>query len=410
MSEITSTNPTVKAVIEGTAPHPARLAAARGILPISQTDLLEILVNLAKGENPELKSTAEETLKNQDAEKLRFVVESDETAPSILAYFIEQESIAPEILESVLTNSKTPDTAIVNFARQTKNGNLLELVALNQQRLIRIPALIDAIIANPFRTAEAERRAAETKREFFQKERGAQQIADELRAQGKTAAAEFIEQAEFTENISEESSAASLNFEDALLIANHIEIPDSEVDDSWLGLEYIEDFYEETPEERQAIVDKIIGEIKSEDNESSAERISMVSRILRMGMKDRVKLAQKGDREARNILIRDPNRVVAQAVINNPRITEQEVEKIAAMRTVPEDVLRQVATNRAWARNYSIMLKLVQNPRTPLGNSVTIMTRLQLRDLEALVKNKNVPEAIRKQALRLSSARKGGRS
>jgi hypothetical protein len=407
MSEITSTNPVVKAVIEGTAPYPARMAAARGILPISQADLLEVLVSLAQSDETELKTAAESTLANRDAAQLREIIESVETAPGILSYFAEQENAPPEIQEAVLTHSKTPDAAIINFARKTRNGNLLELVALNQQRLIRIPALIDAIIANPFRTAEAERRAQETKREFFEKSRGAQQIADELRAQGKTAAAEFIEQAEFAENLGEDTSDVSLNYEDALLIAAHIEIPDSEVDDSWLGLEYIEEFYEETVEEREAIVNKILGEIRSEDNEVTAERISMVSRILRMGMKDRVKLAQKGDREARNILIRDPNRIVAQAVINNPRITEQEVEKISTMRTVPEDVLRQIATNRSWARNYSIMLKLVQNPRTPLGNSITIMTRLQLRDLEALVKNKNVPEAIRKQALRLSSARKG---
>jgi hypothetical protein len=149
--------------------------------------------------------------------------------------------------------------------------------------------------------------------------------------------------------------------------------------------------------------------MRADDDELTTERISMISRILRMTMKDRVKLAQKGDREARNILIRDPNRIVAQAVIQNPRITEQEVEKIAAMRTVPEDVLRQIAIGRKWARIYPIMHNLARNPRTPLGNVVTILTRLQLRDLDAIVKNRNVSEAVRKQAQRLSMARKGGR-
>ena len=382
------------------------MAAARGILPISQTDLLEVLVNLVQADDPDLSATAKTTLAGQNSQELRGIVEAGDIAPAILTYFAEQKSVPTEIQEAVLSNRNTPDAAIINFAESSQNGNLLELIALNQQLLIRAPALIDIIIANPFRTAEAERRARETKREFSEKSRGAQQIADELRAQGKTAAAEFVEQAEFAQNPEQSSPAAALNFEDALLVAKHIEIPDAEIDDSWLSLEYIEEFYEETTEERAAIVSKILGEIKSED-ELISERISMVSRILRLGMKDRVKLAQKGDREARNILVRDPNRVVAQAVINNPRITEQEVEKIATMRTVPEDVLRQIAINRAWARNYSIMYKLVQNPRTPLGNSVTIMTRLQLRDLESLVKNKNVPEAIRKQVLRLSSARKG---
>jgi hypothetical protein len=126
-----------------------------------------------------------------------------------------------------------------------------------------------------------------------------------------------------------------------------------------------------------------------------------------MGMKDRVKLATKGDREARNILIRDPNRIVSQAVINNPRISEQEIEKIAAMRSIPEDILRQIAINRAWLQNYPIMHNLARNPRTPLAHVVTIMSRLQLKDLNALSKNRNVSDTVRRQAFRLVSLRSG---
>jgi hypothetical protein len=284
---------------------------------------------------------------------------------------------------------------------------LLELISFNQQLLIKIPAIIDAIINNPFRTAEAERRAAETKREFFEKTRGAQQIANELRAQGRTAAAEFIEQADFADNLSDTSSALDLSFEDAILLAEHIEVSDSETDDSWLSLEFIEEFYEETEEQRASIINKILGELSAEDDEISGDRISMINRIIRMGMKDRVKMAMKGDREARNILIRDPNRIVAQAVIQNARITEQEVEKIAAMRAVPEDVLRLIAINRNWARNYPIVHNLARNPRTPIANVMSILTRLQLRDLNALSKNRNVSDNVRRQALRLVSARAG---
>lgn len=394
--EIVSENQVVRAIIEGTAPQPARVAASRGILPLPQIDLLEILVHLANHDDAELAANARETINSQEQESVLSLLEAPETAPAILSYFAESENIPVELQQAVLSNSKTPDKSVIKLARQTKSGELLEIIAFNQQRLIRVPTIIDAIIANPFRTIEAERRATETKREFFEKERGAQQIADELRARGQEAAAELFETSESTE----------LSIEDAILIAEHIEVPDAEIDDSWLSLEYIEEFYEETPEERESIVNKILGDIKMDD-EISAERISMVSRILRMTMKDRVRLAQKGDREARTILIRDPNRIVSQAVINNPRITEQEVEKIAAMRIVPEDVLRQIAINRNWARNYSIMHNLARNPRTPLGNVVSILTRLQLRDLEAISKNRNVPEAVRKQAFRLVTARKG---
>jgi hypothetical protein len=401
--EVNSTNPVVKAVITGTAPQPAKLAAARGMLPLPQNDLLEILVALATGTDAELAENARQTLSSQDSSVLQSAVQSSEVAPRVLDFFADAEDLPDETYEAILQNPRTPEQSIVRFARKTTSGEFLELISFNQQLLIKTPAIIDAIIANNYRTSEAERRAQEIKREFFEKERGAQQIANELRAQGKEAAAEFIETAEFAENPED----FDLTFEDAILLAQHIEVPDSEVDDSWLSLEFIEEMYEESAEERQAIVNKILGEIQFEEDSVSGDRISMINRILKMGMKDRMKLAMKGDREARNILIRDPNRIVAQAVINNAKITENEVEKIAAMRTVPEDVLRLIAINRAWARNYMIMHKLALNPRTPIGSAFTILTRLQLRDLSAISKNRNVSDAVRKQALRLATARTG---
>jgi hypothetical protein len=279
----------------------------------------------------------------------------------------------------------------------------LELIAFNQQLLIQTPALIDAIIANPAGSAEAQRRAAETKREFFEKERGLQQVASELRAQGKEAAAEFIEQADFALD----ADGAGLSADDAAFLASMIEVPDSETDDSWLGLEYLEEIYEETVADRSAIADKIFGEMRMEDSDVPNERLSVINMIMRMGMKDRVKLAMKGDREARNILIRDPNRIVAQAVVSNPRLTEQEVEKIAGMRTVTEDILRQLAASRQWSRSYQVVHNLAKNPRTPIANVLNILARLQLRDLAALSKNRNVSDAVRRQALRLSQARTG---
>lgn len=401
--EVNSTNPVVKAVISGTAPPPAKLAAARGMLPLPQNDLLEILVALAAGSDAELAGIARETLSAQDDSALKQAVGSNEIAPRVLDFFVDFENLPAEIHEAILQNPKTPEQTIVKFARKTTKGDLLELISFNEQRLIKNPAIIEAIIANPYRTAEAERRAQEIKREFFEKERGAQQIANEFRAQGKEAAAEFIESADFVKNLDE----TDLSFEDAIFLASHIEVPDAEIDDSWLSLDLIEELYEETAEQREAIVNKILGELKFEEDSISGERISMLNRVLKMNMRDRMKLAMKGDREARNILIRDPNRIVAQAVVQNPKITDQEIEKIAVMRTVPEEVLRLIAINRIWARNYQIMMKLAQNPRTPLSNSMTILTRLQTKDLLAMSKNRNISEAIRKQSFRLASARMG---
>jgi arsenate reductase-like glutaredoxin family protein len=393
--EIESENPVVRQIIERAVPRPAQIAAARGVLPLPHADLLEVLVSFAGSDDAELASSARETLSGQDAHTLIASIKTNGVSRSVLDFYALQESTPKDVRESIVTNAKTPAATIVQFAKQTSDSDLIELISLNQQLLIQTPAIIDAIIANPHRTSEAERRAAETKREFFEKERGIQQIAAELRAQGKEAAAEFVEQAEFASD------------DDAIFLAQFIEVPDSETDDSWLGLEYIEEMYEETDAQRQAIMSKILSELTADEADLSSERVSALNRIMRMGMKDRVKLAMKGDREARNILIRDPNRIVVLAVFNNPKITEQEIEKLAAMRTAPEEVLRSIANSRQWSRSYSVVHNIARNPRAPIANVLTILSRLQLKDLTALSGNKNVSDAVRRQALRLSQSRRG---
>ncbi|MEP6704850.1 MAG: hypothetical protein ABJB34_08600, partial [Acidobacteriota bacterium] len=387
---IESENPVVKAVIDGTAPRPARVAAARGILPLPHVDLLEVLVAFASSDDGELSGHARQTIKTQDTETLNALVKSEQIPVPILSYLATVGDLHKMIHESIISNAKTPVTTIIKFASETKSPELLDTISLNQQLLIQTPAIIEAILKNPIRSSEAERRASETKKEFFEKERGQQQIANELRAQGKEAAAEFIEKSQF-DNL-------GLSEDDALFLAEHIVIPDSETDDSWLRLEFIEEIYEETPEQREAIVNKILGEFKSEDMDMPSERVSIINRIMKMGMKDRVQLAMKGDRESRNILVRDPNRIVAQAVINNPRITVQEIEKIAAMRSVTEEILRQIASNRQWSRSYAVIHNLARNPRTPIHNCMNILSSLQLKDLTAISKSRNVSDAVRRQA------------
>ena len=122
--------------------------------------------------------------------------------------------------------------------------------------------------------------------------------------------------------------------------------------------------------------------------DAAPERVALIRSIMFMKVKDRVKLGLKGTR-ARNILIRDSNKTVSTAVIHNPKITDQEVEAIAAMRTVSDEVLRLVALNRAWARSYAVIHHLARNPRTPLPTAMGVLPRLQTRDLKGLIQNRN---------------------
>jgi hypothetical protein len=401
-SEITSSNPVVKAIIEGSAPQPARVAAARGLLPLPQNDLLELLVALVASEDSEIASAANETLAAEDSANFLIAAKGDDTAPSVLSYLATQLAEDREIHEALILNNKTPDQALALVAAKTGDGSLLELLSVNQQRLVRSPEIIEAILNNTARTSEAERRALETRREFFEKERGARQIADELRARGKDAAAEFFENAEMN------TPDGPLTLEDAWMIAQHIEVSDADIDDTWLPAERYDELVAETAAEISANVQRVIENEKLEGAEVSAERISLIRRIMFMTTRDRMKLAMKGDREARSILIRDANKVVSSAVINNPRITDHEVENISAMRTVADEVLRLIALNRTWARSYPIVHNLARNPRTPIPTAMNILPRIRTKDLQHLAQNRNVSEAVRRQAYRLTSTRSGG--
>ena len=400
-TEITSTNPVVKAIIEGTAPQPARVAAARGLLPLPQNDLLELLVALSGSEDSEISSAANETLAAEESASFLIAAKGDDTAPSVLSYLATQLAEDREIHEALILNNKTPDQALAVVAAKTADGSLLELLAVNQQRLVRSPEIIEAILSNTARTSEAERRALETRREFFEKERGARQIADELRARGKDAAAEFFESAELN------TPDGHLTLDDAWIIAQHIEVSDADIDDTWLPAERYDELVPETAAEVSANVQRVIESEKLEGGEVSAERISLIRRIMFMTTRDRMKLAMKGDREARSILIRDANKIVSSAVINNPRITDHEVENISAMRTVADEVLRLIALNRTWARSYPIIHNLARNPRTPIPTAMNILPRIRTKDLQNLTQNRNVSEAVRRQAQRLTSTRSG---
>lgn len=148
------------------------------------------------------------------------------------------------------------------------------------------------------------------------------------------------------------------------------------------------------PDGEEALVDADTTDYGPEPA-TEAEKLSIVQRLAAMTVPERVKAAMKGGREMRGILIRDPNKIVALAVLSSPKMTETEVEAIARMGSVGEDVLRTIATNRAWTKNYSVVIGLVKNAKTPLTLSMNLLNRLVEKDVKQLLTNRNIPEALR---------------
>jgi len=146
------------------------------------------------------------------------------------------------------------------------------------------------------------------------------------------------------------------------------------------------------------------------DEEEGVDKETMLQRLGNMGFSERLKAAFKGSREMRAILIRDPNKMISAAVLSSPKLTEPEIEAIAKMSSVSEDVLRTIGSNRSWIRNYGVVLSLARNPKTPVATSLRLLSRLNERDANVLSLDRNIPDPLRRAARQRVVATGGGRA
>jgi hypothetical protein len=117
-------------------------------------------------------------------------------------------------------------------------------------------------------------------------------------------------------------------------------------------------------------------------------------KIRRLRIPERIKLALTGNRDARVILIRDPNKLIRRYVLRNPRISEEEVVIICKEKSIDEESLRFVMSRREWMKQYQVRLALVQNPRTPVPHALALLGTMMMRDIERIGKSRDVSQAV----------------
>ena len=132
-----------------------------------------------------------------------------------------------------------------------------------------------------------------------------------------------------------------------------------------------------------------------EEGDEERRKESALKKISGLTVAQRIALAMKGTREERAILIRDANKIVGVAVLSSPKITDQEIESIAKMPTISDELLRMIAYTRAWVKNYGVVLGLVKNPKTPLAISMNLLPRVNDRDMRLLSQDRNIPDTLR---------------
>jgi hypothetical protein len=339
------------------APEPMRMMAARGIMPgIKPGDLLVVLAVLSQGSDAHIASVASNTLQNLPAPILTGALASDLPGEviEILAY---AEGSKVEVVEKLLRMPRIGATALCTLAERA-NEQIGELVATNETLLLKYPEAIEKLYMNKrVRMSTADRLLELAVRHNIT-----------LSIPAFEAAAQAI-QGELILEATQEPSLDDILFAETDAIAEQTELE---------------------------LTDGELYEVNDEGEESVRKQVvPLYASIHQMTVTQKIRRAVLGTAAERMILVRDGNRLVATAAASSPMLTENDAAKIAASRTVIDDVLRIIARNPEFTSSYQVKLNLVTNPRTPLTFSSRLLPLLRDNDLRSIVKNRNVPNAIR---------------
>jgi hypothetical protein len=334
------------------APREVRLAAARGALPLQPIELATVLFALMHDEDAEVKSTARDSLEGLPDTMINTVLTAP-AHPALLDHLAHAFGESESRLERIALNPAAADHTIAYLAGRPFRS-VVEIVANNQQRLMRCPAIVDALGDNPYT--------------------GRSVIERILSFLGIPAPAgdEDDEQAPIpVEEVSEEEARAALEVV--------------------LGASF------------QALLEENAEEIDPKELEQGGGLYSLIQNL---SVFQKIKLGRMGNKEARSLLVRDRNKIVAIAAISSPKITDQELLSIAQSRAVGDEVIRVISRNKEATRSYQMKLALSSNPKTPQATAMQFVNYLQDKDLTRLMKSKDIPSVIAGHARRILT-RKG---
>ena len=345
-------SPQAERYVRRDGPVEVRRMAARGALPLQPAELATVLFVLLHDPDDETKARARDSL---DALPRSIVLSvlSGPAHPSVLSYLGRAHADDAELLEKLALNPEADDTTIAWLAT-LPHKRVVDIVSNNQQRMLRCPDIVEALGSNPL----TGRSVIDRILSFLGVQKGKAEEPDESAKEGE-----------------ELPSGGEVTDEAALAALRAI-----------LG-DDVGDFARELLEET--------GEL------DESQRGNLFALIQTLSVFQKVKLARMGNKEARGLLIRDRNKIVASAAIRSPKITENEVEGFAKMRALSDEVLRIIAGNREWTRNYTVKLNLAMNPKCPASTAVKFLNYLQDRDLLAIMKSKDVPSVIGTHARRI---------
>lgn len=368
------------------APKPARMMAAKALLPADPPDLVTLLSYLGGDADPVLRDAARSSLETLP-DNLLLPALAKPLHPEVLGFCAKLFLTREKAIEAIALNARTSDEAIA-FIGSNGDGRVLEIIGNNQVRVLRHADIAEALYFNPNTPSTTATRVMETA------VRGGMDLSHIPGYREISAAI-----------LGEPAGAESTDDEAALETSAEVEAALVE-DVAFQAFLHLDSGQEAS----EALFDQLL-RIASTTREEDEEILADVTqardkkalwRLIReMSIPQRVRLALMGNATARQLLIRDSKRLVAMAVLRAPGLSEKEIAGFAQNKALGEDIIRTIAWNREWTKNYAVRRALVVNPKCPPAKAVSFLSTMRDRDIKIMSKDREVPNYIARSAKRI---------
>ena len=354
-----------QAAARALGPGPGRMMAARGMMPLPPADQVAVLYQLSLDSDITLASSARATA-SQLPERLLLGTLVDPTLDArVLDFFAILVGSKPALFDAITLNPAIADETVADLASRC-GAREVDQLAQNEQRLLRHPEIIGAMYMNKHARMSTVDRVVELA------------VRNKIRVPGLAAwdeVARALQGAQVRQVTADDDAHFSM-------LADKLTGDDSAL----------------TTGDADQVIEDGEGELTLEESDQSIDKMSIPNKI---------RLATLGNAFARGVLIRDPVRLVAVAAIKSPGVTEIEAARYAANVTLPEDVIRYIASRREWTKRYGVKVSLGLNPKTSVPDVTRMLPFLRPKDLQKLAKSKGVSSAVVAQAQKLVSQRSG---
>lgn len=356
------------------APPQLRMMAASGLAPLGPVDLVSVLYVLSYNQDESLATKAGASLDKLPDNVLLGALEQ-KLDPAVLDGVARLLVRRDDVMERVLLNRLVRDDTTIWLTENLRSERLLEIVAANEERMLRAPRIIEALYMNKASRMSTVDRAIELAVRHGLKLDGIPTFAE----------AKAAIQGQLIPEESDEPLLEDEEFSAALEDDKLQDIDDATLDDILDSLESSEDSRKNTDEEKDAV--------------------TVEASLAGLTVSQKIRMAMLGNSSQRAILVRDSNRLVTMAVLKSPGIGDSEVIRYSRARSLPEEAVRYIASKREWTKQYQIKVNLVNNPRTPLQEALRFLNHLRPIDVRGLERSKDVPQSIVNAAKQLRKKR-----